>query len=69
MNEYTHDDTEYYIIYLAKRMRPDLVFDGLLPEDLQKYLLRIEKYAEAVGGSIGSRQIVALALVTWEEMK
>jgi hypothetical protein len=69
MTEYTHDDTEYYIIYLAKKMRPDLVFEGLLPEDLQKYLLRMEKYAEEVGGSIQSRQVVALALATWEEMK
>ena len=57
---------EYYIIYLARQMRPDLVKDGLLPKKLQEYLLSIETYAAKSEGSIQSRQIVALALATWD---
>ena len=57
---------DYYIIYLAKEMRPDLVKDGFLPKKLQEYLLSIETYAAKLEGSIQSRQIVALALATWD---
>ena len=47
-------------------MRPDLVKDGFLPKKLQEYLLSIETYAAKSEGSIQSRQIVALALATWD---
>ena len=57
---------EYYIVYLAKQMRPDLVTDGNLPMKLQDYLLSIEGYAGKSEGSIQSRQVVALALATWD---
>jgi len=57
---------EYYIIYLAKQMRPDLVKDGLQPKKLQEYLLSIETYDDKSEGSIQSRQVVALALATWD---
>ena len=57
---------DYYIIFLAKEMRPDLVKDGFLPKKLQEYLLSIETYAAKSEGSIQSRQIVALALATWD---
>ena len=60
---------EYFIIYLAKQMRPDLVTDGLLPADLQEFLLNIEKLVEKAEGIIQSRQVVALALATWEQLK
>jgi len=60
---------EYFIIYLAKEMRPDLVKDGFLPTKLQQYLLNIENYAGKSEGSIQSRQVVALALATWDQFE
>ena len=60
---------EYFIIYLAKQMRPDLVTGGLLPADLQEFLLNIERLVEKAEGIIQSRQVVALALATWEQLK
>ena len=47
-------------------MRPDLVKDGKLPTKLQDYLLSIEGYADKSEGSVQSRQVVALALATWD---
>jgi len=58
---------EYFIVYLVKQMRPDLVKDGLLPTDLQEFLLSIETYAGKSEGSIQSRQVAALALATWDQ--
>lgn len=60
---------EYFIVYLAKQMRPDLVTDGQLPEDLKDYLINIERLVEKADGVIQSRQVVALALATWEQLK
>ena len=40
-----------------------------LPLDLRNYLDDIEMYANLVGGSIQSRQIVALALVNYMDHK
>jgi post-segregation antitoxin (ccd killing protein) len=50
-------------------MRPDLVTDGQLPEDLKDYLINIERLVEKADGVIQSRQVVALALATWEQLK
>ena len=60
---------EYYIIYTAKRMRPDLVKNDKLPADLQEFLLNIQRLADKADGTIQSRQVVALALATWEQLK
>ena len=40
-----------------------------LPLDLRNYLDEIEMYANLAGGSIQSRQIVALALVNYMDRK
>ena len=60
---------EYYIIYTAKQMRPDLVKNDKLPADLQEFLLNIQRLADKADGTIQSRQVVALALATWEQLK
>ena len=40
-----------------------------LPLDLRNYLDDIEMYANLVGGSISSRQIVAMAMVNYMDRK
>ena len=40
-----------------------------LPLDLRNYLDDVEMYANLVDGSISSRQIVALALVSYNDRK
>lgn len=60
---------EYFVVYIAKQMRPDLVTDGNLPEDLKDFLINIERLVEKADGVIQSRQVIALAVATWEQLK
>ena len=54
-----------FIHHCAKRM---LHLDDL-PLDLRNYLDEIEMYANLAGGSIASRQIVAMALTNYMDRK